>query len=74
MASFGFLQDRWGTEAAKFYELYIKDESYRIPAHVLILDHPSPGPFLTNNGVLSMGSYDDAQMWIEMARHFKKQI
>ena len=25
MASFGFLQDRWGTEAAKFHELYLKE-------------------------------------------------
>jgi len=67
MASFGFLQDRWGTEAAKFHELYVEDPRHRLPAHVLILDHPSSGPFLANNDLLSVGSYDDAQMWIEIA-------
>ena len=68
MASFGFLQDRWGSEAAKFYELYMEDPEDRIPAHVLILDHPTAGPFMANNGHLSMGSYDDARMWIEVAQ------
>ena len=68
MASFGFLQDRWGSEAAKFYELYMKDPEERIPAHVLILDHPTAGPFMANNDHLSMGSYDDARMWIEVAQ------
>ncbi len=74
MASFGFLQDRWGTEAAKFYDLYLKDPSQRIPAHVLILDHPTAGPFLANNGHLSMGSYDDARMWIEVAVHVRDRM
>jgi len=74
MASFGFLQDRWGTEADKFYELYLKDPAKRIPAHVLILDHPTAGPFLANNGHLSMGSYDDARMWIEVAKHMRDCI
>ncbi len=74
MASFGFLQDRWGTEAAKFHELYLKNPSQRIPAHVLILDHPTAGPFLANNGHLSMGSYDDARMWIEVAKHMKDRM
>jgi hypothetical protein len=74
MASFGFLQDRWGTEAAKFHELYLKNPSRRIPAHVLILDHPTAGTFLANNGHLSIGSYDDAKMWIEIARHMKERI
>lgn len=74
MASFGFLQDRWGTEAAKFYELYLKNPSHRIPAHVLILDHPTAGPFLANNGHLSMGSYDDARMWIEVAMHMRDRM
>lgn len=73
MASFGFLQDRWGSEAAKFHELYLKDRTERIPAHVLILDHPSAGPFLAGNGHLSMGTYDDARMWIEIARKLKKE-
>jgi fermentation-respiration switch protein FrsA (DUF1100 family) len=74
MASFGFLQDRWGTEACKFYELYLEDVKHRIPAHVLILDHPTSGPFLANNGHLSMGSYDDARMWIEIARSLKDKM
>ncbi|HHO75191.1 MAG TPA: hypothetical protein ENN05_02040 [Deltaproteobacteria bacterium] len=74
IASFGFLQDRWGTEAAKFYNLYIKDPAQRIPAHVLILDHPSAGPFLACNACLSMGSYDDARMWIEIALHLKNTM
>jgi hypothetical protein len=74
MASFGFLQDRWGTEAAKFYNLYLKDPSERIPAHVLILDHPTAGTFLANNALLSMGSYDDARMWIEVALKIKKDM
>lgn len=74
MASFGFLQDRWGTEAAKFYNLYLKDPSERIPAHVLILDHPSAGTFLAGNGNLSVGSYDDAGMWIEIARKLKNDM
>ena len=72
MASFGFLQDRWGSEAAKFYELYIEDPIDRIPAHVLILDHPTAGPFMANNGHLSMGSYDDARMWIEVAEKIRQ--
>ncbi len=74
MASFGFLQDRWGTEAAKFYSLYLKDPNDRIPAHVLILDHPSSGPFLAKNTYLSVGSYDDARMWIEIAQRFRNDL
>jgi hypothetical protein len=74
MASFGGLQDRWGSEAGKFYELYLKDPAQRIPAHVLILDHPTSGPFLANNSHLSMGSYDDARMWIEVAQSFKDRL
>ncbi len=74
MASFGFLQDRWGTEAAKFYELYLKEVKERIPAHVLILDHPTAGPFLANNGHLSMATYDDARMWIEVAQKLRKDM
>lgn len=74
MASFGFLQDRWGTEAAKIYELYLKNPSERIGAHVLILDHPSSGPFLANNGCLSVGSYDDAKMWIEIAMKIRDDM
>jgi len=74
IASFGFLQDRWGTEAAKFHELYLEDPDDRIPAHVLILDHPSAGSFLALNGHLSMGSYDDARMWIEIAQELKNRM
>lgn len=74
MASFGFLQDRWGTEAAKVYELYLEKPSERIPAHVLILDHPSAGTFLANNGCLSVGSYDDARMWIEIALKLRNDM
>lgn len=73
MASFGFLQDRWGSEAAKFYELYLKDPTTRIPAHVMILDHPTGGPFLANNGHLSIGSYDDARMWIAAAQYLSQE-
>lgn len=74
MASFGFLQDRWGSEAAKFHELYLRDPSVRIPAHVLILDHPTAGPFLANNGFLSIGAYDDARMWIEIAKRLRDEL
>jgi len=74
MASFGFLQDRWGTEAAKFYSLYLKDPKDRIPAHVMILDHPSSGPFLAKNTHLSVGSYDDARMWIEIAKRLRNDL
>ena len=74
MASFGFLQDRWGTEAAKFYKLYLKDAAERIPAHILILDHPSAGTFFAGNGHLSMGAYDDARMWIEIARRLRDDL
>lgn len=74
MASFGFLQDRWGSEAAKFYDYYLKHPGQRLPAHVLLLDHPTSGPFLANNGHLSIGSYDDARMWIEIARHLRSRL
>jgi hypothetical protein len=73
MTGFGFLQDRWGSEAYKFYEQYIADSAHRLPAHVLILDHPSSGPFLAENGVLSMGAYDDACIWIDVARRLKSK-
>jgi hypothetical protein len=74
MASFGFLQDRWGIEAAKFYDLYLKNPQDPVPAHVLLLDHPTSGPFLAYNGHLSMGSYDDARMWIEIAQGLKGEM
>lgn len=74
MASFGFLQDRWGTEAAKFHEHYLKNPNDRIPCHVLLLDHPTAGPFLANNGHLSMGTYDDGRMWIEIAQQVKHEM
>jgi fermentation-respiration switch protein FrsA (DUF1100 family) len=74
MSSFGFLQDRWGTEVAKFCDLYLKDPQDRIPAHVLFLDHPTSGPFLAYNNLLSMGSYDDARMWIEIAQRLKGEM
>ena len=54
IVSFGFLQDRWGTEAAKFEQLYVHDPERRVPAHILFLDHPSAGSFLANNGNLSV--------------------
>ncbi len=68
IASFGLLQDRWGGEANKFRKLYLDDPAQRLPAHVLILDHPTSGSFYARNGVLSIGSYDDGRMWIEVAR------
>jgi hypothetical protein len=74
IASFGFLQDRWGTEAKKFHDLYLDDAVHRIPAHVLILDHTTSGPFLAYNGSLSMGSYDDARIWIEVARQARREL
>jgi hypothetical protein len=74
IASFGFLQDRWGSEAAKFYALYLSDPEQRLPVHVLILDHPTSGPFLANNGFLSIGSYDDARMWIEVAGRLREEL
>jgi hypothetical protein len=74
IASFGFLQDRWGSEAAKFYELYLGDPKERLPAHVLILDHPTAGPFLASNSFLSIGSYDDARMWIEVAGRMREEL
>jgi len=74
MASFGLLQDRWGTESAKFHALYLKKPDERIGAHVLILDHPTGGSFYANNGHLSVGAYDDGRMWIEVARHLDSQM
>ncbi len=74
IASFGLLQDRWGGEANKFRKLYIDDPAQRIPAHVLILDHPTGGSFFGHNGVLSIGSYDDGRMWIEVARIVQTRI
>jgi hypothetical protein len=74
MASFGFLQDRWGTEAAKFHEHYVDDPLHRLRAHVLLLDHPSSGTFLALNGNLSVGSYDDARMWIELAQILRSHM
>lgn len=74
VASFGLLQDRWGSEAGKFLAHYWKDADKRLPVHLLVLDHPSAGSFFANNGHLSVGSYDDARMWIEVARHLKERI
>jgi fermentation-respiration switch protein FrsA (DUF1100 family) len=71
MGSFGMFQDRWGTESRKFYDLYLEDPERRIPAHVLILDHPTAGAFFANNDQLSLGSYDDARMWMEVARFLR---
>jgi hypothetical protein len=73
MAGFGFLQDRWGGEAFRFYDQYVAGPIDAVPAHILILDHPSSGPFLAENGVLSMGAYDDARIWIDVARRLKKK-
>jgi predicted alpha/beta-fold hydrolase len=73
IAGFGFLQDRWGSEACKFYEDYLADETDPLRAHVLILDHPSSGPFLAENGVLSPGAYDDARIWVDVARRLKRK-
>lgn len=74
IASFGFLQDRFGTEAAKFHDFYVKGAGHRLPAHVLILDHPTAGIFLGNNGTLSPGSYDDGRMWIEVTRIVRDEM
>jgi hypothetical protein len=74
MASFGYLQDRWGTEPAKFYDLYLKDRDYRLPAHVLLLDHPTAGSFAAANRHASIGSYDDARMWIEVGQHLRQTL
>lgn len=72
MASFGFLQDRWGGESKKAQEKYGPAGLAR--GHMLILDHPTSGPFLANNGVLSVGSYDDARIWIEVAQAMKQSF
>ena len=45
-----------------------------MPAHVLFLDHSTGGPFLAYKGNLSMGSYDDARMWIEIAQRLKNEM
>ncbi len=74
MGSFGMFQDRWGTESRKFYDLYLEDPKRRIPAHVLILDHPTAGAFFANNDQLSVGSYDDARMWMEVARFMRSEM
>ena len=73
MGSFGMFQDRWGTESRKFYDLYLEDPERRIPSHVLILDHPTAGAFFANNEQLSVGSYDDARMWMEVARFLRSK-
>jgi pimeloyl-ACP methyl ester carboxylesterase len=74
MGSFGMFQDRWGTESRKFYDLYLEDPERRIPAHVLILDHPTAGAFFANNDRLSVGSYDDARMWMQVARFLRSEL
>jgi hypothetical protein len=40
----------------------------------MILDHPSSGPFLAKNSHLSVGSYDDARMWIEIAKRLRNDL
>jgi pimeloyl-ACP methyl ester carboxylesterase len=74
MGSFGMFQDRWGTESRKFYDLYLEDPERRIPAHVLMLDHPTAGAFFANNDQLSVGSYDDARMWMQVARFLRSEL
>ena len=74
MVGLGFLQDRWGTEAGRFYRNYIENPERSLPVHILVLDHCSSGPFLAENGVLSIGSYDEARMWIEVARNIRKKF
>jgi hypothetical protein len=73
IAGFGFLQDRWGKAAGRFYRHHLQRPDDRIDAHVLILDHPSAAPFLAANGMLSIGAYDDARMWIEIGQYMRKQ-
>jgi hypothetical protein len=73
IAGFGFLQDRWGKAAVRFYRHHLQRPEDRIDAHLLILDHPSTAPFLAANGMLSLGAYDDARMWIEIGRYMQKQ-
>lgn len=74
MVGFGFLQDRWGEAAARFYQRHLQRPENRIDAHVLILDHPSAAPFLAANGMLSLGAYDDARMWIEIGQHLRRRL
>jgi len=45
-----------------------------MPSHMLVLDHPTSGAFYGNNAMLSIGSYDDARMWIEVAEYFKEEM
>jgi predicted alpha/beta-fold hydrolase len=74
LVSFGFLQDRWGGEAVKFHELYIGNAARRIPGDVVVLDHPTSGAFLGANGQLSVGSYDDARIWVELALRLRRRL
>jgi len=74
IASFGFLQDRWGSEAGKVYDLYMNENDDALPIDLLVLDHPTSGPFLASNGNLSVGSYDDARMWLEVAQHLEREL
>jgi hypothetical protein len=73
ISSFGFLQDRWGSESAKVTELY-GAQGLGLAAHHLVLDHPTSGAFYGQNGMLSMGAYDDARMWIEVAQHVRSRL
>lgn len=74
MAGFGFLQDRWGAAANEFYRAHLQAPEARIDAHVLILDHPSAAPYLAANGMLSIGAYDEARMWIEVGQHLHRYL
>ena len=41
---------------------------------MLLLDHPTAGSFAAANGDQRIGSYDDARMWIEVARHLRRTL
>jgi hypothetical protein len=73
MMSFGLLQDRWGTEVAKIRQLY-QDPDRFVQSDVLVLDHPTSGPFFAENGQLSPGSYDDGRMWLEVAQFMREKL
>jgi pimeloyl-ACP methyl ester carboxylesterase len=72
IASSGILPSRWGSESAQ--SLGLRPSRTHAPCHVLVLDHPGGGAFFGNNAMLSVGGYDDARMWIEVAQFLKQDM
>jgi hypothetical protein len=72
IASFGVLPSRWGSRPAPPFDF--GPRRTHAPCHVLVLDHPTSGGFFGNNAMLSVGAYDDARMWIEVAQFLKQDM